>query len=617
MCMLKTKISISAPILLCIALLVTSCGDESNTTHTPIVDSVSTNPSVLGAAGPQDLQSSAEIVPSIIETEISTPTTNLNLIDGIEQPMPNDTRHPSQLMFDTASVRAKSMYNGMSTEAELTPTVANEFLHTVHAGVFPDKTKVSTQSSKALDWIGLSWTRMRDLPLIGQPRPSMKKHLVNATIDCNSNGSSGTMNVASIETDATGTKAIDLSLVDGSAFEQWRYYFFTIDYINCQTDETQPIYNGRAHVYLSANSFGGSPENTRKVTYVYDELRISKDNIGYQIDGAINWPDFNGCDSTRNLTTNAHIQNLGTGQSVLMEELQFKWFDQEAEYCGGNIDHAFTSGNLYLSDHGFATIEQPQTSSANGVQYTPAQYDMDISANGKRAEVRFDYHPDTVDAFGYEKFVYRNVDFRLVNEDLEKIFTIRHTETAFLKGTLLDLEDDDSDGMNNSWEIAHGFDAADPLDADEDPDEDGITNRIEYLTLGWPNRRDLKGLHSDDTVGITSIWNEVRNPNIRITIKAKRDFRYFQQKNVSNLLIVDVDVPGEWRNDQDLSCIQQSGTNQLLCDESELRNGYESLYFYPDNEGLVTFYTTVDQFDYDYWPENNATSWPVIYVYKP
>ena len=41
--------------------------------------------------------------------------------------------------------------------------------------------------------------------------------------------------------------------------------------------------------------------------------------------------------------------------------------------------------------------------------------------------------------------------------------------------------DDDHDGMPDTWELAHGLDAADPADGPQDRDRDGYTNLEEYL----------------------------------------------------------------------------------------------------------------------------------------
>lgn len=49
------------------------------------------------------------------------------------------------------------------------------------------------------------------------------------------------------------------------------------------------------------------------------------------------------------------------------------------------------------------------------------------------------------------------------------------------------LADADADGMPDEWEIAHGLDPHNPLDAGDDNDHDGLTNLEEYLANTDPN----------------------------------------------------------------------------------------------------------------------------------
>ncbi|GGC72766.1 golvesin C-terminal-like domain-containing protein [Marinobacter halophilus] len=53
--------------------------------------------------------------------------------------------------------------------------------------------------------------------------------------------------------------------------------------------------------------------------------------------------------------------------------------------------------------------------------------------------------------------------------------------------------DADNDGMPDSWELEHGLDPTNPLDADEDPDGDGLTNLEEFLGMTDPFNADTDG----------------------------------------------------------------------------------------------------------------------------
>jgi len=96
--------------------------------------------------------------------------------------------------------------------------------------------------------------------------------------------------------------------------------------------------------------------------------------------------------------------------------------------------------------------------------------------------------------------------------------------------------DNDSDGMPNDYELLYGFDIENPVDADEDPDEDHLTNLQEYRLGTNPLIRDTDGdgvpdgaedaladLGFDPMVGSTGLHSLVVSQRIGLGLASSND----------------------------------------------------------------------------------------------
>ncbi|QBG48704.1 hypothetical protein EGM51_15315 [Verrucomicrobia bacterium S94] len=73
-------------------------------------------------------------------------------------------------------------------------------------------------------------------------------------------------------------------------------------------------------------------------------------------------------------------------------------------------------------------------------------------------------------------------------------------------------DDDDNDGMPDLWEIAHDLDLKDPADAADDQDQDGLTNLAEYLNQTDPGLADSDGDGLGDGFEVESDFNPLSLP---------------------------------------------------------------------------------------------------------
>jgi hypothetical protein len=116
---------------------------------------------------------------------------------------------------------------------------------------------------------------------------------------------------------------------------------------------------------------------------------------------------------------------------------------------------------------------------------------------------------------GYEHFLHEGSDLWFGRQ--AGLVTLRGKvdEIAFYSGALptysikeMATNVDDKDGMPQWWEIAHAFDPADPADASEDSDEDGLSNLDEFLYGTDPHVADSDGDGIQDglNAGLIGHW---------------------------------------------------------------------------------------------------------------
>jgi hypothetical protein len=136
--------------------------------------------------------------------------------------------------------------------------------------------------------------------------------------------------------------------------------------------------------------------------------------------------------------------------------------------------------------------------------------------------------------------------------------------TRLYIGQYLAIDDSDQDGLPDDYERTNGLDPQNPADADEDPDEDGLTNLEEFLAGTSPRLADTDGDGLDD-------WTEL---------------------NVQGTDPLRADTDGDGLNDLDeldraTDPLKPDTDGDGLTDGYEVLNGSDPLKTDTDGDGLA------------------------------
>jgi len=80
------------------------------------------------------------------------------------------------------------------------------------------------------------------------------------------------------------------------------------------------------------------------------------------------------------------------------------------------------------------------------------------------------------------------------------------------------LADADADGIDDDWESTHGLSSSDPTDSELDPDKDGASNRLEFLTGTNPSL-------GSSVLALKMEFSENAGPTLSFTAEVDRAYR--------------------------------------------------------------------------------------------
>jgi len=567
--------------------------------------------------------------PALSSPQDNASTTGGSFIEGngvtISKPQAAIDAYPDKNELITSQrSRARNLYIGSRNEQSLSLDSTGHFLSTMMLGLFPNEEKIMSSYQQYPEWLTLQWFDFHRAPILMQPMGGQEKIPPDGTFDCAKGGSMDVTHVP-VNTD------FNLHSYEGapeSIPKNDVHRHIIVHYNYCKADDAELSMNGEVEIYYSI-TYGKTPEfdpstyydvnQSREwsdfapiyydVLYAYRDLQISRKGLPILLNGIVEWPRTNHCGSDDAMQFTLHLQNLVDGRSVLMDELiRGTRVDTEFDCNVTRSDSpSLIEGAFYLSEFGKVDV------STRSLQAPVDDQSID------RGHIHFEFDStDTVVSIEERELadeIYRPLvgnDYlahafhvAINNQSSEASSTYQVIESTFRRGSLLDLNDTDGDGMHDSWELAGGLNPNLAADTKVDSDNDSVSDAIEYASMGDPASSRSTGVNSDLAITLLSSHDSVVMED-RITLDYYTTGQYIRDNNADSPLTISANVEGQWYHEPWDNCQIIPTTNELSCWHPH----HDSLnvIFFPAENGNIVISAKMVKPHYDYIPENNDVS---------
>ncbi|CAI3806461.1 choice-of-anchor Q domain-containing protein [Rheinheimera sp. MM224] len=261
-------------------------------------------------------------------------------------------------------------------------------------------------------------------------------------------------------------------------------------FASCQSEGTIVTGPVTARI-LSTNSMGEVTE----AQFIFQDVQLAADFGTYTLRGVMRQTST-GDVCTDTTTTYNLLLNGPASHQIFFNNFKFNRVGNAQVYCSANgiylagevMDSRY-GGMSFLSSEVFilnTMIIGPEKGrlQLTGANNASAIWSVNSYQNGSSTDTfyRFD-----IDADGDQEF---EVNYRYLNE-------------YFSAELLTSFEDNDGDGIQDTWELKVGLSPTDPADALQDRDADGFTNIDEFRYLGNPNDSLVKPAIADLQLGVS------------------------------------------------------------------------------------------------------------------
>ncbi len=507
-----------------------------------------------------------------------------------------------QALYDDYFNVATSLYTGSTASEALNLSAMSYFMSTATLGVFPNEQYISEANDSARAWTVMSLEDLANLPLFSMSSDNPRDELINGSLDCS----------------YEGTMQVDSQKYSNE--EDADSYQFIVNYSNCKNNEFGLAFDGLVEIYFSIDDiqneainsmlderflYRGIDEYYQDMLITYKSLKVSNSDRTVEVDGALRWEDPTSCGLQGLKKLTVHMREINSQQSMLLENVEQGWRGTNRYYCARDLTkHTYLKGKLLDSSFGEINIESPDINySDDYIRPDSSAYaDIEITAGGTKAELVDIEDTDLVYPWGHRQRG-RRLELGLLDEQSNKTHFYSFSASMWQKGAVLDLNDDDGDGMGNSWEASVGLNPGNAADAEQDLDDDGITNLIEFKSAGDPHLRSNGGINNDMSLvhdDFFTLINRDNSVNLYLSIYGQLVEDMFTIRD--DYLLIESNLNGTWETFT-YGCDVTNEGRSIVC-TSSAGSGFSGT-FKPSENGTLSLKATLLQTPFDYNPENN------------
>lgn len=539
-----------------------------------------------------------------------------------------ETTESSTVSYEQIAQTARSRYSGKRTEAPISLNAAAYTIAILNAGVFPDSKLITGSTNAESQWTAFSLQTLYKLPHFDFSTYPTDDVTIPDKADCSVSG------YVTVATQSESESVISAS--EKSA------YSYDLTYYDCQSDKSGPVFTGQVDLSFSIGKvpqdiidnaafwYLGLDETSVQysdIQIIYKNLSVVTDSKRTRVDGGFRWTNPGDCGASGNSTLTALFVDLDSKKEILLDNLIMGFKHHlDVTYCPhplkefrDNARLTYFNGDVYTSEFGLISAVTPDINLTDDYELPswntgfPSDYEV-------KPYAELELVADNTEAYFIDQIIdsikngsdlsSRRLSLWLFDAQGNRINQRDIASTMFLKGGLLDLHDDDNDGIGNSWEKAAGLDPLDSADAILDFDQDSVTNHDEFVFAGDPQLAQNSGFEFDMSFSHYSaakLGYYGDEDSIGVTLYVDG---WFHAQETEQYLVISADVDGVW-NPEDSICTMDDDPKIIVC-TSQNKQSFGG-GFTPNMSGTVNITATLAQHAHDYFSDNNSVTFTVNY----